>query len=214
MTSPLYAQQMEANGVTCAGMVVWGGYGSDMNSVYNEFASWYQEWMAAYPPTSITMKNRFGAGPTPTPPTPSITFASSPTATTMGPNRTDVFVEGSDTALWHSYYVEGAGMTAWEFLSGSITSQPSAVWMGSEPNELHAFARGADAAVWHICWDGTKWLPWESLNGVLLTGTAPAAVVRGTELDVYVIGQEKGLWRRTLANSVWSSWVEEAKIIK
>ena len=63
------AQNMEANGITCAGIGVWGGYGNNANNVYNEFAGWFQQFMAIWPPTGITMKNRF-AGVVPPPPTP------------------------------------------------------------------------------------------------------------------------------------------------
>ena len=61
------ANQMEANGVTCAGIVIWGGYGSDMNGVYNEFASWFQQWQAIWPPETRTMKQRYGSAPPPPP---------------------------------------------------------------------------------------------------------------------------------------------------
>ena len=148
----------------------------------------------------------------PAPPTPTaVTFASSSAVSAMTDTRTDVFVQGSDKALWHSYFVEGAKMAAWESLGGVIASQPSAVWLGSE---LHAFVKGTDAAVWHIKWDGTKWTAWESLQGVLLTGTAPAAVVRGDLIDVYVIGHESGMWRSTLTAGVWGGWTEVASKIK
>ena len=61
------AQDMEAHGITCAGIGVWSGYGNNMNTLLNEFASWYKAWQAVWPPETRTMKERF-AGPTPPPP--------------------------------------------------------------------------------------------------------------------------------------------------
>ena len=68
--------------------------------------------------------------------------------------------------------------------------------------------------MWHIKWDGTKWTAWESLGGNLLTGTSPAAVVRGDLLDVFVIGKENAMWRKTLTAGVWGGWNEVATKIK
>jgi hypothetical protein len=59
------AQDMEANGITCAGIGVWGGYGNNANNVYNQFASWFQQWQSIWPPETRTMKQRFGSAPPP-----------------------------------------------------------------------------------------------------------------------------------------------------
>ena len=198
------AQQMEANGVTCAGMVVWGGYGSDMNSVYNEFASWFQTWMAAYPPTNVTMKNRF-AGPTPGPAP--ITFASSPAICSRTDTTFDVFAVGSDKALWHRAY-NGATWQSWESLGGILTSSPAVVTRGGE---IYIFARGNDGALWQISWTGTVWTKWQSIGGKLLSGTSPTVCVGdATTLDVFVIGTDDGIWHRDWNGTAWGAWGLEA----
>jgi hypothetical protein len=56
-------QAMEAKGVTCAGVVLWAGYGADMNSVYNQNASIIKALQAVYPPNMTTLKNRFTGTP-------------------------------------------------------------------------------------------------------------------------------------------------------
>jgi len=91
------AQDMESHGITCAGIGVWGGYGNNANNLYNEFSSWYQEWMAIWPPTNITMKNRFGGV------TPGVTVAASPAITSLDGKSIDRFVTGSDKALWWNH---------------------------------------------------------------------------------------------------------------
>jgi hypothetical protein len=65
-------KDIESNGFTFAGMWVWAGYGSNMNSLYQQFAPWYQSFMNVWPADMRTMDVRYGsAPPTPTPgPTP------------------------------------------------------------------------------------------------------------------------------------------------
>ena len=198
------AQQMEANGITCAGMVVWGGYGSNMNSVYNEFASWFQAWQAIWPPTNVTMKNRFGGAP----PVSSINFASTPNTTIMGGNM-HIFVKGSDNALWHS----NNDGTTWESLGGDLTSAPTAVTRGSV---IDVFVRGSPDGVYQLQWDGVaQWRGWFDLFGQVLSGTGPAAVSPdGKTIVLDVVGSDKALYRKTWDGTEWSEWVGVAKVIK
>jgi len=53
------ANAFETNGVTCSGIGVWGGYGSNANAILNTFTDWFQTWMAIWPPQTLTMKKRF-----------------------------------------------------------------------------------------------------------------------------------------------------------
>ena len=198
------AQDMEANGITCAGIGVWGGYGNDANNVYNEFASWFQAWQAIWPPTNVTMKNRF-AGPTP--PTPAtVNFASTPTI--VGGNM-NIFVKGSDDALWQS---TDGGKTFPTSLGGTLTSAPSAITRG---NVIDVFVRGSPDGVWQKQWTGTAWREWFNLGGQVLSGTAPAAVSPdGNTIDIYVIGADTRLYLKTWNGTKWSAWNAVAKAIK
>ncbi len=65
-----------------------------------------------------------------------------------GSGRLDVFIRGSDNALWHRFYDAGA-WSAWESLGGKISGTPAAVTWGV--NRLDVFARGADNHLWHVC---------------------------------------------------------------
>lgn len=134
--------EMEAHGVPCAGIGVWSGYGNNMNAVYNRFASWYAAWMALWPPTNVTMKNRFkGVTPAPTPK--QITMVGSPVAC-----GTYVCMKGSDNALWYS---TDKGVT-WKSLGGQLES-------GTEPAITSTgdfYAIGVDG---NLYWSDTtgKW---------------------------------------------------------
>jgi hypothetical protein len=88
-------------------------------------------------------------------------------------DRIDVFVRGSDGALWHKWY-EG-GWRPWASLGGEIKegTAPAVIpWKGG----LAVFVAGTDGQLWSMRWDGADWSPWEALEGVLTSG--PAAVGR------------------------------------
>ena len=178
------AQTMESNGILCAGFGVWAGEENDMNSVYNEFASWYQQLMAIWPPTNITMKNRF-AGVTPTPtPTPVAADGSNPAVTYLNGVKYS-FVRGTDNALW---YIAN-GMSKWQSLGGDLTSGVAAETVGTD---IYVFGRGTDKATWYR----TLKKGWASIGGIATS--APSVTSDGTTLLVGVRGGDKGFWYRTL----------------
>ena len=90
------AHDMEANGIPFGGMWVWAGYGSNMNSLYTQFASWYQSFMAVWPADMRTMDVRYA----PAPPVNPVSVASSPAITSVDGKSLNLFVKGSDNALW------------------------------------------------------------------------------------------------------------------
>jgi len=49
-----------------------------------------------------------------------------PVACSWGPGRLDVFLKGTDTALWHKNYTNNV-WSAWEPLGGLLTPSPAAV---------------------------------------------------------------------------------------
>ncbi|MEH2385895.1 MAG: hypothetical protein V7K14_08975, partial [Nostoc sp.] len=68
--------------------------------------------------------------------------------------RLDVFVRGTDNALWHKWF--DGGWSGWESLGGILTSSPTAVsW---SYGRIDVFARGTDNALWHQWFDGA-WRP-------------------------------------------------------
>jgi hypothetical protein len=183
------AQTMESNGITCAGFGVWSGYNNNMNNVYNEFASWYQQLMAIWPPTSITMKNRF-SGPTPTPtPTPAPVAAdgSNPAVTYLNGVKYS-FARGLSNALY--YLTDGA--TKWLSLGGTLTSGVAAETVG---NEIYIFGRGADKKTTYY---RTLTKEWTSIGGIATSSPGLTLDSNGKTLLVEVRGGDKAVWYRTL----------------
>ena len=98
-----------------------------------------------------------------------------PAACAQDANSLDVFVQGTDNALWYRQYQAGSGWSSWKSLSGSLTSSPAAVSLSAW--KIDVFVRGGDGALWSrytTDW-GTSWSNWYKIGGQLLSGTGPAA---------------------------------------
>jgi hypothetical protein len=114
----------------------------------------------------------------------------------------DVFVRGTDSALWHRWY--DGGWSGWERLGGTLTSAPAAVsWSNGR---IDVFAAGTDSALWHKWYDG-GWSNWEPLPGVLISAfSAPTAASWAPgRLDVFVAGTDSAMWHKWYDGG-WSNW--------
>jgi hypothetical protein len=117
-----------------------------------------------------------------------------PAVSSWAPGRLDVFVCGTDNALWHcwldntnlpSYLLplsDVVGWSNWETLWGDLTSDPAAVSWGK--GRMDVFAVGPDNALRHIYYDASLkgyeggWQDWESL------GAPGVAAWNGTPLRI------------------------------
>ena len=89
-----------------------------------------------------------------------------------GANRLDVFVLGSNRALYHKWWngsAWGPSATGYEAMGGVCTSAPQGVAWG--PNRLDVFVTGTDSALYHKWWNGSAWGPsltgYEAMGGVV-----------------------------------------------
>jgi hypothetical protein len=130
------------------------------------------------------------------------TATSGPAASSAASSRLDVFVRGTDQALWHRFW-NGSAWSAWESLGGILTSDPSAVSSGS--GAIDVFVRGTDNAIWHRSWNGVSWTWWNSVGGIATTRPAIASP-SAAHLDLVVRGTDNGLWHRSWNGTVWSAW--------
>ncbi len=116
-------------------------------------------------------------------------------------NSLDVFVRGTDNALYYTHY-SGSGWSSWTSLGGVLTSSPAAV---SRPNgKIDVFVRATDNALWTRATTngGTSWSGWSKIGGQLLGGTSPAAYAWGdTRIGWMVTGTD---------NAVWHMWKDSA----
>ena len=63
----------------------------------------------------------------------------------MGRSRLDVFVEGTDGALYQKTWT-GSSWSSWQSLGGKLTSSPAATSPAS--GVFDVFVRGTDGALW------------------------------------------------------------------
>jgi C1A family cysteine protease len=134
-----------------------------------------------------------------------ITPASSPAVLAQNANSLDLFVQGTDHALWHTS-LQGSAWSAWGSLGGVLTSSPAATSPGN--GLIDVFVRGTDGAIWERTTTngGTTWSNWASLGGQLASGTGPAACSKGSRLDVFAEGTNGALYQKTSTGS-WSGWI-------
>ena len=79
----------------------------------------------------------------------------------MGENKLDVFVKGTDNALWHIWR-RNNNWNKWESLGGVLTSAPTVSSWGE--NRLDVFVKDTDNELWHIWWRSNKWSKWEHVE--------------------------------------------------
>ncbi|MEY2447329.1 MAG: hypothetical protein QOH79_805 [Acidimicrobiaceae bacterium] len=135
--------------------------------------------------------------------TASLPLGDGPAVVSSGPGTEDVFVRGTDDALWTQRSVNGV-WSGWSSLGGVLTSPPAAV--SPRPGVVDLFVKGTDDGVWTTrstngTWSGS-WIP---LGGVLRSGTGVASSQAGA-VDLFVRGTDDAVWTRHALDGVWTDW--------
>jgi RHS repeat-associated protein len=134
-----------------------------------------------------------------------------PAATSWGPNRMDVFVEGCDNGsgghnLWHVYYASGWG--GWdESSTTNITSAPTATSWAS--GRMDAFANSS-GSLFHVYWQGAYG---SDNEGGCITGVPTATNWGVGHLDVFAqhcSGSGNNLDQETFKSGAWQAWTTDA----
>jgi peptidoglycan/xylan/chitin deacetylase (PgdA/CDA1 family) len=135
---------------------------------------------------------------------------SGPAAVSWDGHRVDLYVVGTDRALWHTAtFVDAQGRPGswgtWQSLGGTLTAAPAVA--SSYPGTLLVTGRGTDGAVWSRAWDGTSWTPWTSIEGRAVSAPAVDAGDTGT-YRALVVGTDGAVWVRplTAAGAPLAGW--------
>jgi hypothetical protein len=128
----------------------------------------------------------------------------SPGATAKGTNLIEVFVHGSDNALWWMELNRSQqAPPTWTSLGGVLPQGmgPAASWDGSY---LNVFVTGSDGALW---WKSmtTGWGQWQSLGGLVTASPAAMSPITNV-IDVFVRGSDGALYQREYSNGQWGTW--------
>jgi peptidoglycan/xylan/chitin deacetylase (PgdA/CDA1 family) len=137
---------------------------------------------------------------------------SAPAAVSWDGRRVDLFVLGTDRAIWHtSTMVDANGQpttfVAWHSLGGVLTTAPAVA--SSAAGRLLVTARGTDGLLWSRTWNGTAWSSWGNIQGAALS--APAVDTADAETyRVLVVGTDGVVWQRRISAGgaplgAWSS---------
>ncbi len=131
----------------------------------------------------------------------------------------DVLVRGYDEALWHIHY-NGSSWGTWDNAGGgTLLSAPAIASKGD--GSFDAFALGSNNRTYRRHFDGSAWgADWTAIDtaadwpelafwvGATPELPAPAAVVRGSGLDVFRTGPDNTLrWNHSSnGGTSWSGW--------
>lgn len=127
---------------------------------------------------------------------------SGPDLSAWGTTRMDMFVRGSDNALWHRPWNSGQ-WGAWHSLGGTLTSDPAAVSWG--PNRIDVVARNSSNEVVRWWFDGS-WHCCENVGGSATSSPDLASTAPGI-LNLVVRGSDHRLWLRQFdAGTGWRAW--------
>jgi hypothetical protein len=125
----------------------------------------------------------------------------SPRSASWAPGRTDLFIRGTDGALYHKWSVNGH-WSGWENLGGQLASDPAVV--SPAQGRLAVFVRGIDNALYEKTYAG-GWSGWVGIGGTVVA--APAATTWGpNRIDVFVRGSDNALWHKWQNGAQWSGW--------
>jgi hypothetical protein len=121
-------------------------------------------------------------------------------------SRMDIFVVGSDRAMYHRYSNGGdwQPIDHWENLGGAFAYNSSPTAVTWAPHRIDIFAQGKYNHILHKAWDGNSWLPsqtgeWEDLGGNIRAYTSPTAVSWGRQrADIFVVGIEGDIYHKAM----------------
>ncbi|GAA2094958.1 hypothetical protein GCM10009801_63440 [Streptomyces albiaxialis] len=133
--------------------------------------------------------------------------------------RLEVFVTGTDHALWHRWQLGPNGAwSEWASRDGVITTAPTV--FRNPDGRLEVFAGGADGRVWHI-WQTSPngaWMPdWSPLGNQQVLGPRIAVFQnQDGRLEVFVRGTDHALWHtwQTAPNGGWSEWASRGGVLR
>jgi hypothetical protein len=122
------------------------------------------------------------------------TLTSSPAAVSPSAGVIDVFVRGTNGALY-TKHLSGGVWGAWTSLGGQIPAgtSPAACSWGASREDV--FVQGTTGALYQNTWTGTSWSGWTSLGGTLTSSPAATSPASGV-IDVGVRGTNGALYER------------------
>ena len=134
-------------------------------------------------------------------PAPAQPTSATPTAPTAGaPSPQGSVGEPAALPRWSALHaVPRAGVT--------LTGGPRAVVLSGT---TYVFARGTDRNVWYVTWHPAtdRYGPWQRLSGIHVADDPAVVSARHGTIDLFALGTDKLLYRRTLGAAGWGQWFQ------
>ncbi|MEP6762007.1 MAG: SpoIID/LytB domain-containing protein [Sporichthyaceae bacterium] len=126
---------------------------------------------------------------------------SAPSATSAGPGRLDVVIQGGDSAVWSRHLLGGA-WSGWKSRGGAVRGDPAVV--ANPDGSLVILATVPAGPLYARTLGGSGATGWLSLGGNL--GGSPSAYVTTGRVDVLAEGTNAALYHLARTGTGWSSW--------
>ncbi len=134
-------------------------------------------------------------------------FSSDVTVASNADGRLEVFVRGSDNAMWHKYQLSpNGGWSNWYSLGGSFTDKPAAY--RNADGRMQVFARGTDGNLGTAyCQSNGVWTNFYGM-GIAISGSPAVSVNLDGRMELFVRGTNNQIYHsyQLSPNSSWSSW--------
>ena len=128
----------------------------------------------------------------------------SPAACSWGGRRLDLFVCGTDNALWHRWRDDDGAMHQWARVGGTLSESPAATARRTA-RQIDVFTRAPDLSLWTntLTREGgdERWSGWRPWGGSFRS--APAACSRPGYLEVVGEGDDTELWHTWTGVAGW-----------
>jgi hypothetical protein len=162
--------------------------------------NWYNTWFSSGKPPGINLD-----------------YQADPMQVRNADGRLEVFVPGSDRALWHIWQTTPNGTwSSWASLGtpSNMQSSPGPIAGKNADGRIEVFVVGSDDALWHI-WQTTAGDGWykswfSSGKPSASAGVLGVDVIQNADgrLEVFAVGTDGAFWRiwQNVPNGTWNQW--------
>jgi serine/threonine protein kinase len=78
----------------------------------------------------------------------------------------------------------------------------------SSAGATFVFARGSDRNIWYLTRSGSRYGQWQRLSGIHTRSDPAVASARPDQVDLFAVGTDGLLYRRTLLHGLWGNWFQ------
>jgi hypothetical protein len=136
----------------------------------------------------------------------------SPAVISRNKDSRDVFVTGTNHALYFRNFYSGQGWSSWFWLETPVEAIGSPAATVRPSNGFDVVIRGSDNKIYQKTYsDLNGWSVWKDLGAPAGGATsAPATATRFNQeyVDVMVRGTNNSIWHKTYHNGQWTSWID------